>query len=302
MSRTKIISVLLAIVLAIAVFTGCAAITLDLPSITDTPTNERHAGKVVWHDLLTNTPEESRKFYGDLFGWEFEKPGIDIGLGGDAPYMLIRHNGRLIGGMVDTNSLNRTQNISQWITVLSVDDVYAAADKVIANGGKMLKEPTELRSRGVLAIIEDPTSAIFAMVQTKDGDPADFDAEVNGFLWDELWTGDVSKTAEFYTEVIGFEREEREIVDSGVTYHMLTAKGTPRAGILINPYGEDVPPVWVNYLWVEDPSAVTSRVESLGGQILLETQPRDIGGEVAFIAGPSGAGIALQTWPLEQKD
>ena len=297
MSRTKIIATLL----AITVFTGCAAITIDLPSITDTPTNERHAGKVVWHDLLTNTPEESRKFYGELFGWEFEKPGIDIGLGGDAPYMLIRHNGRLIGGMVDTNSLNRKENISQWVTVLSVDDVNAAAGAVVANGGKILREPTELRSRGVLAIIEDPTGALFAMVQTKDGDPADFDAEVNGFLWNELWTGDVSKTADFYTQVIGFEREDREIVESGITYHMLTAEGIPRAGVLKNPYG-DVPPVWVNYLRVEDPSAVTARVASLGGQILLDTQPRDIGGEVAFIAGPSGAGIALQTWPLERKD
>jgi predicted enzyme related to lactoylglutathione lyase len=214
---------------------------------------------------------------------------------------LIRHNGRLIGGMVDANSLNREENISQWITVLSVDDVNVAAGTVVANGGKILREPTELRSRGVLAIIEDPTGALFAMVQTKDGDPADYDAEINGFLWDELWTGDVPKTADFYTQVIGFEREDREIVESGITYHMLTAEGIPRAGILKNPYG-DVPPVWVNYLRVEDPSAVTARVESLGGQILLDTQPRDIGGEVAFIAGPSGAGIALQTWPLERKD
>ena len=55
---------------------GCTAITVNLPPITETPTDQRHKGKVVWHDLLTNTPEASRRFYGELFGWEFEQPRV----------------------------------------------------------------------------------------------------------------------------------------------------------------------------------------------------------------------------------
>ena len=72
---------------------------------------------------------------------------------------------------------------------------------------------------------------------------------------------------------------------------------TPRAGVLLNPF-EGERPVWVNYLRVRDPSAVTARVEGLGGTILVEARDRSIGGQVAFVAGPSGAGVALQTWPL----
>ena len=45
---------------------------------------------------------------------------------------------------------------------------------------------------------------------------------------------------------------------------------------------------------------VTARVEALGGRVALEAQPRPIGGSVAVILGPSGAGIALQTWPLTE--
>ena len=49
---------------------GCTAITVNLPPITDSPTARHHNGKVVWRDLLTNTPEASQHFYGELFGWK----------------------------------------------------------------------------------------------------------------------------------------------------------------------------------------------------------------------------------------
>ena len=64
---------------------------------------------------------------------------------------------------------------------------------------------------------------------------------------------------------------------------------------------EGLKPVWVSYLRVENPASITAQVASLGGWVIVEARPRPLGGEVAFIAGPSGAGIALQTWPLEQK-
>jgi hypothetical protein len=60
--------------------------------------------------------------------------------------------------------------------------------------------------------------------------------------------------------------------------------------------------VWVSYLRVESPAAITARVAELGGRVIIEAGPRAIGGEVAFVAGPSGAGIALQTWPCVQQN
>ena len=68
--------------------------------------------------------------------------------------------------------------------------------------------------------------------------------------------------------------------------------------MLLNPLA-DLDPVWVSYIRVESPAAITAKVEALGGRVLIEAQPRALGGEVAFIAGPSEAGIALQTWPLK---
>lgn len=290
----KTISTLLVALLAV----GCTAITVNLPPITETPTDERLSGKVVWHDLLTNTPEASRRFYGELFGWEFEQPRVFIGVGSGDSYMLIRHNGKLIGGMVDTNALGRKENISQWITTISVPDIDAAVERVSGAGGKVINAPESIGARGRMAVVEDSTGALFAVIQTKGGDPADAEPMQSGWLWDELWTSDVDGATGFYQSVLGFQHTDHAIENKDGNYRVLKYAGKPRAGILKNPFDGERP-VWVNYIRVEDPSAVTAKVEGLGGRVLIETQARPIGGEVAFIAGPSGAGVALQTWPLD---
>jgi len=288
----------IAALVAALLVAGCTAVTVNLPPITETPTDERHDGKVVWHDLLTNTPEASRRFYGELLGWEFEEPRVFVGVGSGTSYMLIRHDGRLIGGMVDTNALGKTENISQWVTTISVADIDAAVGRVTGAGGKVLNAPESIGARGRMAVVEDSTGAVFAMIQTKDGDPADREPVHNGWLWDELWTNDVDGATGFYQAVLGFQHADHAIENADKNYRVLKHGDKPRAGVLKNPF-DDERPVWVNYIRVEDPSAVTAKVEGLGGRVLVEAQSRPIGGEVAFIAGPSGAGVALQTWPLD---
>ena len=281
-----------------ALIGGCAAVQIDLPPITEAPTGERHNGKIVWRDLLTNTPEASRRFYGELFGWEFEKPKTVLGIGSDDTYMLIRHNGRLIGGMVDTEPLRPGENVSQWITTMSVSDVDAAVERVTAEGGKVMSSPRSMGSRGRMAVLEDSTGAVFAMIETSEGDPADHEPDYDGWLWDELWTSDVQKATSFYGNVVGFEYTDHDVDETDNDYRVLSIGDTPRAGVLAMPF-EGERPVWVNYLRVRDPAQITARVAELGGEILVEAQERRIGGTVALITGPSGAGVALQTWPLD---
>ncbi len=278
---------------------GCSTLNVDLPAITESPTGERDQGRVVWHDLLTTTPEASRRFYGELFGWTFEKPPIALGFGRGDAYMLIRHEGRLIGGMLDARRLEKDENISQWITVISTDDIDAATAAIRANGGEVLTEPTALPTRGSMGVYADASGALFSLLESRDGDPAAVPPAVNDFLWDELWTHDIPGAVAFYANVLGLTHEAREVTGRNVTYELLSRGSEPAVGVLRHPVAE-ARPVWANYLRVEDPAAITARVEGLGGTVALDVQPRAIGGEVAIILGPSGAGIALQTWPLTE--
>jgi predicted enzyme related to lactoylglutathione lyase len=285
-------------------FVACATIEIDLPSVAEQPGGDRMPGKIVWRDLLTHDLEGSKQFYGTLFGWEFESIGREAGFGSDSVYTLIRHNGKLIGGMIDTVAMNGRDDISQWIVAMSVADIDAAVARFAAAGSEIVTSPTDLQRRGRLAVVRDPEGALLALLQTRDGDPADSEPEIDGFLWDELWTTDIDKATELYGSVAGLQADEWDVDQdqtSNITYRLLKSGEKPRVGIMPNPL-EGLSPVWVSYLRVNSPADVAAKVDVLGGRIIVEAQARQLGGEVAFVAGPSGAGIALQTWPLEQKD
>jgi predicted enzyme related to lactoylglutathione lyase len=294
-----------AVVFAGAALAACA--TVNMPPVTDVPTGTRLAGKVVWHELLTDQPEASRRFYRELFGWEFEEVGLRMGVFQSVNYTLVRHNGRLIGGMIDTNHLDRDTDvdISQWIVLLSVEDVDQAVATLVEAGGTVFTPPTDLADRGRIAVVADPQGALLSLLQTRDGDPVDAPPAIGDFLWDELWAADVEAATAFYQRLANYDADNRFVEDDepGVGssgYRVLSTNDTPRVGILANPV-EGLPPLWVTYIRVEDPGAITAKVHALGGQILLDVQDRDIGGRVALIAGPSGEGIALQTWDPDAK-
>ena len=285
---------------AIAVLTlACAATRIDIPALSAGDDGAELPGKFVWHDLITDTPAQTRAFYQQLFGWEFRPLPAGIN------YEMIYHRGVAIGGMVDQTRLPVQVDISQWIPVLAVADVDAAAAYFHANDGTVFTPPTSLGERGRLAVVADPQQAVLALLQTDGRDPRDAEAQEGGgnFLWVELWTTDAARASGFYAGLAPYRQQTREMqVDTQtIDYHVLETAGRPRAGIRSKPIAE-LPPHWVSYLSVEGEDAlaqILARVEGLGGRVLVPATPRAQGGSVALISGPSGAGIALQTWPLQ---
>jgi len=65
---------------------------LTLPPITEQPTGQQHTGKFIWFDLLTDDVAAVKKFYADIFAWEFE--------GSESGYTKIMHKGDYIGGII----------------------------------------------------------------------------------------------------------------------------------------------------------------------------------------------------------
>ncbi|GAB3285208.1 VOC family protein [Parahaliea aestuarii] len=280
-----------------ALLAGCTATGFSLPGVSSDYSGGRLAGKVVWHDLLSDTPARTEAFYSGLFGWEFEALPLE-----SANYTLIRHQGRLIGGMVDQNELPIREDVSQWVVVISVADLEAAVNALDSAGGKVLTPPTSLGERGDLAVVTDPEGAAFALLETRHGDPADGgDRPASGdFLWDELWAGEPEAAGNFYRKALGYGLEQRELGSDQqpLSYTVFNSAGQPRAGLRGLPV-EGLKPTWVSYVRVADAAeleSILSRVEGLGGRILVPATDRPAGGRVALIAGPSGAGIALQTW------
>ncbi len=279
--------------------TGCAAGTLDLPPV-GASGGGRTPGAIIWHDLISDTPEQTRRFYGELFAWEFEPvAGVN--------YQLIRQQGKVIGGMVDQTRLANPVDISQWVVAMSVADIEAAAGRVGVAGGTVFTPPTSLGARGRIAVVADNSGAVLSLLQTADGDPAETagDRNTGDFLWNELWVPDPATAARFYMNVVPVRVEPLALEFNGapLDFHLLRSGGAARAGIRPMPVA-DLSPRWVSYLRVADEQELhelLARVESLGGEVLMPATRRPAGGSVAVIAGPSGAGIALQTWPVPER-
>ena len=281
-------------IVALAGLAACTAANITLPPVTDQLTGAHIPGKVIWLDLLTDDVESARHFYSELFGWKFESPTV----GQNSAYTLITLNGSRIGGMIDATKIRADVDLTQWVSILSVDDVDAAADLVKTSGGTVFTEPTDLTDRGRISVVADSQGALVALLHTEGGDPEDQEPQIGGFLWDELWTDDPDQSTDFFTELLAYE--DNTVAIKGENYRYLSSGGEPRAGIRKNPL-PGLTPTWVTFIRVEDPAAITARVEELGGQIYVEAQTNPIGGQVAIIADPAGAGLVIQSWTPRER-
>ena len=282
--------VLLSVTLALVV-SACSG--LRLSPVTAEPTSQWIPGKFIWHDLITHDVSAVKLFYAGVFGWKFEAlPGTDR-------YTVIRHNGEMIGGIAFSDRKVEGKPISQWVAMMSVPSVDQAASRIRQAGGKVYAGPRDIDDRGRLAIVGDPEGAVFGLVRTTGGDPPDRDPEVGDWLWNELWSDDQEAAAELYATLVGYERDAHEKL-AGKPYTVFKVEGTPRAGLLVNPFPEEVTPLWLPYVRVANPAAVVAKVEGLGGQVLLKPDPEHRKGTVAIIADPTGAEVAVQKWPIDE--
>ena len=279
-----LLSVLLSLVVA-----GCSG--LRLSPVTAEPTTNWIPGKFIWHDLITHDVEAVKRFYSGVFGWTFQAlPGTDR-------YTVIHHNGEMIGGIAFSNRKIDGKPISQWVSLMSVPNVDVAISRLRQSGGKVYAGPRNIDDRGRLAIVGDPQGAVFGLVRTTGGDPPDRDAGLGDWLWNELWCDDQEAAGRVYASLAGFELDIDEKV-AGKPYTVFKMDGTPRAGLLVDPFPE-VTPLWLPYVRVADPAAVVAKVAGLGGQVLLKPDSKHRNGTVAIIADPTGAEVAIQKWPID---
>lgn len=278
-----------------ATLSSCASRKMAIPPVSPQPTNTYHYGKFVWHDLLTDNIPAAKKFYEELFGWEFMSSAPQ-----DTAFTVIKYNGVPIGSVVYVKRLNPDVSEARWLSSLSVPDVDKAVEYFRSNGGTVYREPKNYPNRGRLAVVADPQGAVLALLNATGGDPADAKPGADEWLWNELLTNNPEEAASFYEGLVGYQDETRQVI-TGIDYRILTMDAIPRAGVVKVPW-ESVKPNWLPYIKVEDPQVLAAQVEALGGKLILPPDNNIRNGSVAVVADPTGAAVALQKWPLEQQE
>lgn len=258
------------------------------PPIVDPPTGQHHPGRWVWGDLVTSDVAKAADFYGKVFGWTFETYGGDDDLD---TYTLVLADGLPIGGMVfDERAIKDARPSARWVPFASVPDVAAAAAAVTQRGGTVVLAPVMLGERGMTAVFKDHEGALFGAVHSRNGDPADYAPDPNEWLWLDLWSDDVARTADFYAAVVGYTTVpiDGEVLRHGV--HLVSG-GFARAGIM-EKRAERATPTWLPYVLVTDVASAVASARAAGGKILLE--PVELKrAKVAIVADPTGAPVGL---------
>jgi predicted enzyme related to lactoylglutathione lyase len=258
------------------------------PPIVDPPTGKHTPGRFVWGDLVTSDVAAAAGFYGKVFGWTFETYGGDDDRD---TYTLALADGLPIGGLVfDQRAMKGKTPSARWIGLISVADVKVSTAAVTTGGGTVVYAPVMLGERGETAVFKDPEGVLFGVVNSKNGDPADFAGDVNEWYWIDLWTADVEKAATFYRAVVGFETVP--IADDGRrTGLRLMSGGFARAGIM-QKQSKKTTPTWLPYIRVTDARVSAEAAKAAGGKVLLEPLAMSRA-TVAIIADPTGAPVGI---------
>jgi len=271
-----------------ALLTGCAS-TPRWPAITPEPAAQPMPGRWVWAELFTADAAAAKRFYGDVFGWQFESLGV-----GRHGYSLVRADGQPIAGILQKEPKAEATTAGRWLGLLSVADVDRAAELASAAGGKVLLAPRDLAGRGRVAILADPEGARFGVLRAEGGDPPDVFPAYDTWGWRELWARDAGAMAAFYRPLADYKVAPQPKADGIVEYHLVAA-GYPRAGIL-QVDAADLPSAWLPYIRVRDLHETLGRVEQAGGELLVAPDPGIRQGRVAVIRDPLGAALGIAEW------
>ncbi len=233
---------------------------------------------------MTPDVERAAAFYSALFGWTVEPTPMQDG---STYHVITKGPDNGIGGMMKPPMEGIP---AYWGSYLSVPDVDAAVAAMIAGGGNQLAEPFDIPGIGRIGVAADAQGAVIQLFKGETGDPENLGGP-GGWMWNELWSPNAEDAVKFYTETFGFGTQAMDMGPMG-TYHLLTVGDAGGIAGIMNSPSDEVPPMWLPYVHIEDADASAAKAASLGAEIISPPQDIPEVGRFYILKDPTGAVIA----------
>ncbi|MBE2212442.1 MAG: VOC family protein [Opitutaceae bacterium] len=287
----------LAAVLSLAVLTAATVLPAapTIPPLVDPPTKHLVPGRFVWGDLFTTDPAASIQFYAGLFGWTprtIESEGT--------AYTLLSQGTVPVCGIVKGPATPDNAPAARWIGYISVKDIDKAAKAAVAKKGRIVIAPRQVPDRGLHAILADNEGALFGLMTSSSGDPADHLAEPNQWMWISLFAREPRNVLPLYRAVAGWQ-EHDDYRTANPDDYVLSAGGYARAGMSKIQADSKAPPSWVGFVRVTNVKEATQRAVDLGGRAIADARTITSGNELSIISDPLGATFGLAAF-LEESE
>ncbi|MCF3964658.1 VOC family protein [Streptomyces fuscigenes] len=275
-------------------------------------------GTPCWLDVSLPDLEAGKRFYGALFGWTFRPGPVP------AAYAEAYRDGSRVAGLV-AKSDGRMP--TAWGVYFATPDVVAAARRVAAAGGRMVREPVAVGT-GVVALAADPGGAVFGLWQSGgEGSGEGSGAQASGaaagvggsgsgtgfelrgepgtFRWTEVYTRVPEPVDAFYREVLRVGYSEVTGLRGGdVPFRLWSPRGatpgndTAVAGrsVMTDEFPAALPGHFLNYFAVDDCDATAAAVVRLGGRVRQAPFGTPYG-RAAVLTDDQGADFAVLAGP-----
>ena len=264
----------------------------SMPAILNPATQERHPGKMIFAELVTPDLASAKQFYGGLFGWTFQDSHM-----GTTQFAEAMAGGHPVAALIDRELPPGQRRPAIWLSFFSVSDTAAARATAGQAGGKVLFEPKLIPDLGSEAVIADPQGAVFGILASSSGDPADTLAQPGDWIWSSLVTSDPDNAAAFYQNLLGLT--VFDLTGPQEAQHFMVASDDyARASVNpLPPNRSNVKPYWLSYVRVPDVAKAAAQAASLGGRVVLSPRIDRQGGKIAIVVDPQGAAVGLMDWP-----
>src|SRR5580658_10316687 len=149
------------------------------------PHVEKHApGSFNWIELGTTDQKAAKEFYGPLLGWQAE----DFPMGDNGTYTMFSLNAGAVAGCY---AIHAGQPMPpNWGLYVAVENADQAAARAAELGAAVLRPPFDVFSFGRMAVIQDPTGAVFSVWEAKSHVGTGTVGENGTLCWADLNTAD----------------------------------------------------------------------------------------------------------------
>jgi predicted enzyme related to lactoylglutathione lyase len=248
-------------------------------------------GTFSWAELATTDQKSGVAFYRDLFGWGINEQPI----GPEETYTMFQLRGKEVAAAYTMRPEERQSGAPpHWNLYVTVANVDESAKRAEGLGAKIFAPPFDVMDVGRMAIVQDPTGAVFCLWQAKLHIGAKILAEPGALVWSELTTRDTKAAEAFYTALFGWTAKH-SAPSAVMNYTEFQNQGKSSVGMMEMPsqMPPHVPSYWMPYFQVADCDASAARAKQLGGSVMVGPQDIPNTGRFAIIKDGQGAMFAV---------
>ncbi len=251
-------------------------------------------GSFCWPELATSNQDAAKEFYGDLFGWTPK----DQPIGPDGVYSLMQIGGSDVAAIYAQGAQEQgiPPHWNSYIAVASADD---SAKKAADLGGTVMMAPFDVFDSGRMAVIQDPTGAVFCLWQANKHVGVTRINEPGTLCWTELVTNDTKKAGPFYEQLFGWRLKVGTAAPGEYTEFYLGDRAIGGMMPIQKEWGP-VPPHWTPYFLVADVDATTKLASERGGNAMMPPTDIPTVGRFSVIQDPQGAVFNLFKPAMQQ--